>query len=102
MKKTISTTVDIPAPREAVWEVLTDFAAYGEWNPFMNRVEGEPQVGSKLRVHTARAAGWGVTFRPTVLAAIPGRELRWLGRLGVRGLFDGEHSHFAEESPATV
>jgi uncharacterized protein YndB with AHSA1/START domain len=38
MKKTISTTVDIPVPREAVWEVLTDFAAYGEWNLFVDRV----------------------------------------------------------------
>jgi uncharacterized protein YndB with AHSA1/START domain len=38
MKKTISTIVDIPVPREAVWEVLTDFAAYGEWNLFMDRV----------------------------------------------------------------
>lgn len=36
--------------------------------------------------------GRGMTFRPTVLAAVPGRELRWLGTLGVRGLFDGEHS----------
>ena len=30
-------------------------------------------------------------FRPTVLAADANRELRWLGRLGVRGVFDGEH-----------
>jgi hypothetical protein len=33
-----------------------------------------------------------MTFRPTVRAARPGRELRWLGHLLVAGLFDGEHS----------
>ena len=33
-----------------------------------------------------------MTFKPTVLTANPGRELRWLGVLGVRGVFDGEHS----------
>lgn len=91
MSMTITTTANIPAPPEAVWEVLTDFAAYAEWNPFMNRVEGAPQVGSKLRVHMSPPGGRGVTFRPTVLVAVPGRELRWLGTLGVRGLFDGEH-----------
>jgi len=91
MSTTISSTADIQAPPEAVWEVLTDFASYSEWNPFMDRVEGTPQVGSKLRVHMAPPGGRGVTFRPTVLAADPGRELRWLGRLGFRGLFDGEH-----------
>ncbi len=32
-----------------------------------------------------------MTFRPTVTVFEPGRELRWLGRLGVAGLFDGEH-----------
>jgi hypothetical protein len=30
-------------------------------------------------------------FRPRILAAAPARELRWLGHLGVPGLFDGEH-----------
>jgi hypothetical protein len=29
--------------------------------------------------------------RATVLAAIPGRELRWLGKLGLHGIVDGEH-----------
>jgi hypothetical protein len=33
-----------------------------------------------------------MTLRPRVLAARPGAELRWLGRLwGVPFLFDGEH-----------
>jgi hypothetical protein len=33
-----------------------------------------------------------MTFRPEVLEAEPARRLRWLGRLLVPGLFDGEHS----------
>jgi hypothetical protein len=32
-----------------------------------------------------------MTFRPTVMTAIEGRELSWLGRLLAPGLFDGEH-----------
>jgi hypothetical protein len=32
-----------------------------------------------------------LTFRPTVLAVQPARELRWLGRFLIPGLFDGEH-----------
>jgi hypothetical protein len=30
-------------------------------------------------------------MRPMVLAATPSQELRWLGRIGVPGIFDGEH-----------
>ena len=33
----------------------------------------------------------GMTFRPIVLLARQNRELRWLGRLFVPGIFDGEH-----------
>jgi hypothetical protein len=35
-------------------------------------------------------------FRPTVLVAEPRQELRWLGRLWLPGLFDGEHSFSIE------
>jgi hypothetical protein len=37
------------------------------------------------------SSGKGMTFRPTVLVAEPGRELRWMGRLLLPGIFDGEH-----------
>jgi hypothetical protein len=47
--RTIDTTVDINADRDAVWDVLTDFASYKEWNPVM-RIEGAPEVGTKLVV----------------------------------------------------
>jgi hypothetical protein len=39
----------------------------------------------------------GVTLHPTVLEAEPNRTFRWLGRLFVPGLFDGEH-HFVLEA----
>ena len=32
-----------------------------------------------------------MTFRPTVLAVEDNRELRWMGRLLLPGIFDGEH-----------
>ncbi|WP_193222352.1 SRPBCC domain-containing protein [Alkalilimnicola sp. S0819] len=35
-------------------------------------------------------------FSPVVLAAEAGRELRWLGRLVLPGVFDGEHRFVIE------
>lgn len=48
--------VDIHAPAEAVWETMVDFERYGEWNPFLVRIETvrlspEPQVGERLTLH---------------------------------------------------
>lgn len=90
MSITIDTTVDIDASKQAVWDVLTDFAAYGEWNPSL-RIEGTAEVGTKLVVHMSGGGEHGMSFRPKVLVATPCEELRWLGKLGFRGIVDGEH-----------
>jgi|SRR5262245_15132741 len=88
--RTIDTAVDINADKDAVWDVLTDFASYEEWNPVM-RIEGIPEVGTKLVVRLGGTRRGGMTFKPKVLAATPGKEFRWLGKLGLRGIFAGEH-----------
>jgi hypothetical protein len=74
-----------------VWGILTDFGAYPDWNPFIRRLSGLTAVGSRLTARIEPPSGMGMTLRPTVLAVVPGRELRWLGHLLVPGLFDGEH-----------
>jgi hypothetical protein len=90
MSTTITTTVDIDAPTQPVWDVLTDFATYGEWNPSVE-IKGTAEVGTKLVVRMSANGKRGMTFKPKVLAATPGQELRWLGKLGFGGLIDGEH-----------
>ena len=84
--KQISRETQIEAAPERVWSVLTDFGAYRQWNPFIRSISGEPKVGTTLDVRINK-----MRFRPTVLTVEPPRELRWLGKLLVRGLFDGEH-----------
>jgi hypothetical protein len=87
----LRTDLEIGAPPGRVWQVLTDFDEYPEWNPFIRSIEGELVLGSQLRIRIEPPGVRGMTFKPTVRAVEPGRELRWLGRLFVPGLFDGEH-----------
>jgi len=94
--KEIHTEIEISAPAEKVWRVLTDFAAYPKWNPFVRHVEGEVSVGSHPQVYIEPSGGNGMLFSPTVLVAEPNRELRWLGHLWLTGLCDGEHSFSIE------
>ncbi|MGW0230768.1 SRPBCC family protein [Actinopolymorpha singaporensis] len=83
--------VDIDAGPDRVWAVLADLPAYREWNPFIVRSGGRLQVGQKLtNVH--RFGTKTMVIEPTLLAVEPGHELRWIGRLGIPGIFDGEHS----------
>ncbi len=90
--KTIETRILIDASPSQVWEVLTATDRYAEWNPFVRELQGELVAGSRILVRLRPPGRSGMTFRPTVLVAEPGRELRWLGRAGIPGLFDGEHS----------
>ena len=92
----ISTDIEINASAERVWQVLTDFPKLPEWNPFLRSVEGKLEVGQPLKVYLKGSKGMGMTFKPTVLKAEPNREFRWLGRLLLPGLFDGEHSFIIE------
>lgn len=88
--RTIHTEIGILAPAAIVWEVLTDFGAWGRWNPFL-RVSGAPRDGARLEVVVSPPGRKPVTMRPTVVRLDGGRELRWRGRMFVPGLFDAEH-----------
>jgi hypothetical protein len=86
----IRNEIEIDASTDEVWDVLVDFASYPEWNPVME-IEGRPSAGSRLTVSFARPSGRRFVLKPHLLVVERGRELRWLGRMFVPGLFDGEH-----------
>jgi hypothetical protein len=94
--KHIERSVDVGSTSARVWDVLVDFERYPEWNPFITAVSGRAVAGTKLKVSIRPPGGRRMTFRPRVLVAEPARELRWLGRVLVRGLFDGEHRFVIE------
>lgn len=96
---TIETEIEIDAPVETVWEVITDLDAYYEWNPFIPMASGEPHVGERIRIRVEPPGSFGGTFRPRVEIHEPNRRLVWLGRLGLPGLFDGRHDLAAESLP---
>jgi hypothetical protein len=85
------THVDILAPADRVWSILTDFAAYPSWNPFIKRIEGPLALGERLEAVLQAGDAKPMTFRPHVVRLEPGRAFAWLGRLGLPWIFDGEH-----------
>jgi hypothetical protein len=94
--KELHSEIEIDASEERVWEILTDFASYPKWNPFIRQISGELKVGERLEVRLEPPDSRGITLRPTVLHAEPNRLMRWVGHLLVPGLFDGEHSLVTE------
>ena len=92
--KELHTYIDIAAPAQTVWDILADFSAYPQWNPFVTEISGASQVGGKLKVTLQQEVGGKpMVVRPTVIQWDTQRELAWRGRLAIPGVFAGEH-HF--------
>ncbi len=95
-ERRIETSIVINAPPARVWAVLTDFARMPSWNPFIKSISGDLAPGARLSVTIAPPGKSGMQFKPTVLSVRPDCELRWLGRLLIPGVFDGEHYFLLE------
>lgn len=73
-----SVKVVINAPAELVWDVLTDFARYGEWNRFCPGFETTGKLGDPVYMQV-RMPGAEDTFLVTeyLIAWEPCRLLSW-------------------------
>ena len=88
--KEIRTEIEIKASPEKVWQVLTDFASYPQWNPFIRKINGEAKTGSKLEIQLQTSSGKSRSYRPVITKVEPNRELRWSGKSFLPGMFNGE------------
>jgi len=86
----IKTEIIINASQEKVWQVLTNLEEYSRWNPFIVRSIGSIAEGNTL-TNTLKSGTGNMTFRPRVLKVEATTYFDWLGRLWVKGLFDGHH-----------
>jgi len=90
-EKTIYTEIEINAPAKQVWAVLTNFKDYPNWNPFIKKISGDVAVNTKLKVQIKPADDDAMDFTPRLKVVKPEQELRWLGRVLLPMVFDGEH-----------
>ena len=89
--RTIRSAIEIRAPVEVVWSVLTDFASYPDWNPLVRELHGRPRVGKRVTILSQPPGARGIAFAPLVLIWSAPTELRWRSTLISRRIFSGEH-----------
>lgn len=89
--KEIRTEINIKSPKAKVWDVFADVSRYSEWNPFIRSFKGELLAGRRIRVSLALPDSKEMVFKPRLQVVDQEKEVRWLGRLLIPGLFDGVH-----------
>jgi hypothetical protein len=78
--------IHVDAPPEAVWEVLTDFRRWPEWNPEVKSMsfDGPVEPGSTFRWKAGPAS-----IVSTLEQVDPPRAVRWRGKtLSIKAIHD--------------
>lgn len=89
---TIESEIILPADAALSWEVLTDFAKYPEWNPYIPRIEGPFAEGEKLSFTVVDANFEAPLDLQAELGEIAQNEhFHWSGMLLMPGLHDTLH-----------
>ena len=72
-----SISVEIAAPAEQVWAVMSDLEAWPSWAPTVTSVrlldDGPPQVGSRAKIAQPKLP----QTEYTITALVPGRSFTW-------------------------
>ncbi|MES2622453.1 MAG: SRPBCC domain-containing protein [Bacteroidota bacterium] len=93
--KNLETEIIINAPAEKVWNILTDFEKFPEWNPLILRIEGKQELGAQLLVELNNGKGSSV-FKPKVVRLEKNKAFEWQGNLPL-GMFTGRHQFRIEK-----
>jgi hypothetical protein len=96
--KEIRTEIEISSSSQRVWNILTDFSHYQEWNPIITRIIGEARVGDRLKISLKTKKGKIRIYKPTITKCEVNHELRWKGRSILPGLLTGERIFRLDET----
>ena len=93
----VRSEIEIHSYPESVWEILTDFGTYEQWNPFINKIVGLPKQGEKVDIFIETHSGKKRRYSPRITKVEEGRELRWFGKSSLPGFLNAEHIFTIEE-----
>jgi hypothetical protein len=93
-------SIEIRAPAETIWETLTDFPRFRDWNPFIREASGDARAGGTVHVRVRSSMAIPLKFHAEVLGSDEPHELRWRGHVLAPWFASGEHTFTLEERVA--
>lgn len=90
-----SDAIEIAAPAEGVWEILTDVERYGEWNPFTSKAETNLEIGSGVELYV-RLGPLKLWQSERVEAVDPPSLLAWSTEMGAPWLLSARREQRLE------
>jgi hypothetical protein len=97
--KSFASRIDIQAPVEKIWRILTDLPRWAQWNTTVERTVGNVERGAMVTVFVKQSPGRAFPLRVTELDAP--RRMVWAGGMPL-GLFKGTRVYELAASAATA
>ncbi|NKY85304.1 SRPBCC domain-containing protein [Nocardia veterana] len=89
----IDDTVEIDAPAEVVWKVLTDLDSYGEWNPFVVECRSTLEPGDPIEMRVRLGSPKPRAQREFIRTHTPGTEFSYSMKPVPLGILHSRRSH---------
>ena len=87
----IKTEIQISSKPEKVWEILIDLPNWSKWNPIVNKIEGNLEVGGKLFIIMCDKEGKaGRSYTSVVTAFDKNKCLRFVGKMMANFMFSAD------------
>lgn len=105
--KELKTEIHISSSPGKVWEVLMDLPNWKNWNPIVNKIEGQLEIGQELSITMSDKKGNdGKNYKSTITAVEEGKRFSFIGVMMAKFLFsaeriielkaNGEGTHFTQ------
>jgi hypothetical protein len=72
----------VAAPAEVIWEVVSDLARWGEWNPAYSKAEGRLTIGAPISLDATFPGLKPHRYEGSIVDWVPDTQLLWQGKLG--------------------
>jgi hypothetical protein len=83
MQRAVEHRTGVQAPAELVWELISDFSTWADWNPIYRKAEGQMKIGTPLTIEQALPGEPVQVIQPVVQDWVPYEQLHWRSsRLG--------------------
>ncbi len=88
--KEIQTEIEISAPPEKVWGILTDFNHWADWNNTVTKTSGESAIDSQLNITMSDNGKDSNAYSPIITQLQAPKLLRWRAKMLADFLFKNE------------
>jgi len=100
--KDIAVTTEIKASPGKIWEILTEFDNYENWNPFIESIRGDFVQGKTVDIKVINPQGNKLPMKARIIRVSENREIRWRSKIIAPWLFSIEQFFILREEAADL